>query len=75
LLEKHTIAAVIKDVPANSHLIFKLQRIEYYWGSNVYVQLIEGANTEKYCSNSTLTFKADPNLAINDTYKVIFRDD
>jgi putative ABC transport system permease protein len=71
--ETYTIAAVIKDVPANSHFDFQIaahREIIPYWGSNVYVQLIEGANTEKVLQQfNTDILKADPNLATNDTYK------
>jgi putative ABC transport system permease protein len=71
--ESYTIAAVIKDVPQNSHFDFKMatHRDQIpYWGSNVYVQLNEKsdpANVLKQFDKDILI--ANPGLATNPTYK------
>lgn len=68
-----TVAAVIKDVPANSHFDFNIatnvDRIEY-WGSHIYVQLLPAANPDvvEQQYNAEM-LKIDPSLATNKTYK------
>ena len=71
--QTYTVAAIIKDVPKNSHFDFNIvthiDRIDY-WGSHMYVQLIPAANpdiVEKQYNAEML--KIDPALATNKTYK------
>ena len=71
--QTYTVAAIIKDVPKNSHFDFNIathiDRIEY-WGSHVYVQLLPTANpdvVEKQFNEEML--RIDPALATNKTYK------
>lgn len=69
----YTIAAVIKDVPENSHFDFQIAThndVISYWGSNLYIQLTENAiatNVLKQFEKDIL--KTSPNLATNDTFK------
>lgn len=71
--QTYTVAAIIKDVPKNSHVDFSIathiDRIDY-WGSHMYVQLLSAASptmVEKQFNDEML--RIDPALATNTTYK------
>ncbi|RMB57123.1 ABC transporter permease [Dokdonia sinensis] len=68
-----TVAAVIKDVPANSHFDYNIatnvERIDY-WGSHMYVQLLPATNPDIVTKGyNAEMLKIDPSLATNKTYK------
>ncbi len=74
--EAFSIAAVIADVPQNSHFDFQVaahrERIDY-WGSYMYVQLNSEADVAAVESRlNKAVLKIDPSLATNETYKKHF---
>ena len=71
--ENYTVAAIINDVPANSHFEFSMavhkDRIDY-WGSHVYVQLADAAVSSEVTKRlNEEMLKITPSLSTNDTYK------
>jgi len=71
--ETFSVAAVIEDVPANSHFDFKVAthvpRIDY-WGSHMYVKLLTQAQPDAVENRlNEAVLKIDPSLATNETYK------
>ncbi len=71
--EYYTVAAVIADVPLNSHVDFSMAlstpRIPY-WGSRVYVQTEKGIDSETVTDNLNKAIAAfNPKLAADPLYK------
>jgi putative ABC transport system permease protein len=69
----YTIAAIITDVPANSHVNFTVvlntPRLPY-WGSRVYVQTVEGADPEQVTRQINKSMAAfNPRQARDPLYK------
>ncbi|MGB3776522.1 MAG: ABC transporter permease, partial [Leeuwenhoekiella sp.] len=71
--EDYTVAAVIVDVPKNSHFNFNIAvHVDHidYWGSHIYVQLlppVKPATVENLLNQAVL--EIDPSLETNETYK------
>ncbi|PRP66247.1 ABC transporter permease [Nonlabens agnitus] len=71
--ETNTIAAIIEDVPVNSHFDFQIavhQETVPYWGSNVYIELSKNTDATAIAQRIDQNIlKVNPSLATNDTYK------